>query len=230
MSYVLQMIEEGEHQTQDFKMRVDDSMKIARTIVAFANTQGGRLLVGVKDNGSVVGVKTDEEYHMIDQACHAHCKPSIPFEVQVWRAEGKSILEVQIPKSPNRPHFCPDDQGKLQAYLREDDRIHKATPVQVRVWQYEMRMERSEFHYDQYIGKLFAAWRNGRDLAFRQVARIARISFSDTEELLCLLVVWGIVHWQRGPKGLVYALADADALDALETQGAESFRWKNYSR
>ena len=50
MSYVQQMIEEGE-QTQDFKMRIDDAAKIARTLVAFANTDGGRLLIGVKDNG-----------------------------------------------------------------------------------------------------------------------------------------------------------------------------------
>ena len=58
MSYVLQMIEEGEHQTQDFKMRVDDAPRRSRgRLVAFANTEGGRLLVGVKDNGAVAGVK-----------------------------------------------------------------------------------------------------------------------------------------------------------------------------
>ena len=66
MSYVLQMIEEGEHQTQDFKMRVDNARKIAKTIVAFANSNGGRLLIGVKDNGGIVGVQTDEEVHVIE--------------------------------------------------------------------------------------------------------------------------------------------------------------------
>ena len=70
MSYVLQMIEEGEHQSQDFKMRVDDARKIARTIVAFANSDGGRLLIGVKDNGGIVGVRAEEEVHVIEMACH----------------------------------------------------------------------------------------------------------------------------------------------------------------
>jgi len=58
---------------------------------------------------------------------------------------------------------------------------------------------------------------------------MARLSFEDTEDLLCLLVVWGIVRWERGKRGLLYGLSDASALDELETQGAERFRWKNYS-
>ena len=65
MSHVLRMIAEGEHQQQDFKTRIDDSRKIARTLVAFANADGGRLLVGVKDNGTVSGVRVDEELHMV---------------------------------------------------------------------------------------------------------------------------------------------------------------------
>ena len=229
MSYVQKMIAEGEHQTQDFKMRVDDAQKIARTIVAFANTDGGRLLIGVKDNGAITGVNQEEEYHMIDLACQSHCKPAVPFEIQVWKAEGRSILEVRIPRSAQRPHFCEDEQGQWRAYLRREDRIHRASPVQVKVWQYEMRTDRSEFRYDQYIGKLFASWRLGKELNFRQVARKARLSFSDAEDLLCLLIVWGIIRWERGQRGLLYCLNDENALDKLETEGAEKFRWKNYS-
>ena len=97
------------------------------------------------------------------------------------------------------------------------------------VWQYEMRMDRSEFRYDQFIGKLFNAWRDGRQLRFQQVARMARLRYEDAEDLLCLLIVWNIIEWERGARGLVYQLADASALDELETRGPEQFRWKNYS-
>ena len=78
----------------------------------------------------------------------------------------------------------------------------------------------------KFIGKLFNAWREGRQLRFQQVARIARLPFEDAEDLLCLLIVWNIIQWDRGPRGLVYGLADATALDALETRGPEQFRWK----
>lgn len=46
--YILELIEEGEHEMQDFKFSISDSRKIARSISAFANHSGGRLLVGVK--------------------------------------------------------------------------------------------------------------------------------------------------------------------------------------
>ena len=61
-------IEEGEHLRQDFKHSITDSKKIARTIVAFANTSGGRLLIGVKDNGKLIGINTDEDYYMVEAA------------------------------------------------------------------------------------------------------------------------------------------------------------------
>jgi len=55
------MIREGEHVSQDFKYFLSDTRKIARTLAAFANSKGGRLLVGVKDNGNIVGLKHQEE-------------------------------------------------------------------------------------------------------------------------------------------------------------------------
>ena len=64
MSFVLRMIAEGEHQQQDFKLRVDDAAKIAKTLCAFANSQGGRLLIGVRDSGEVAGCRVEEEFHM----------------------------------------------------------------------------------------------------------------------------------------------------------------------
>ena len=62
------LIEQGEHQQLDFKFEVSDSKKIARTLSAFANTDGGRLLIGVKDNGNISGVRSEEEYYMIEAA------------------------------------------------------------------------------------------------------------------------------------------------------------------
>ena len=60
--YLIQrLIAEGEHLHQDFKFAISDARKIARTFSAFANAGGGHLLVGVKDNGVVAGIRTDEE-------------------------------------------------------------------------------------------------------------------------------------------------------------------------
>ena len=65
----------------------------------------------------------------------------------------------------------------------------------IKVWQYEMRMDRSEFRYDEYVGRLFKRWRDGQTLRFPQVARTARMEFEDAEDLLALLTVLG--HCRR---------------------------------
>ena len=59
--YIQNLIEDGEHEQQDFKFKISDARKIARSISAFANHSGGCLLVGVKDNGKVVGIECEEE-------------------------------------------------------------------------------------------------------------------------------------------------------------------------
>lgn len=46
--YIQQLITEGEHVHQDFKFAISDARKIAKSLSAFANTGGGRLLIGVK--------------------------------------------------------------------------------------------------------------------------------------------------------------------------------------
>ena len=70
--YIHALIAEGEHQQQDFKFEISDARKIAKTLSAFANTDGGRLLIGVKDNGKIAGVRSEEEKYMIimqDNGC-----------------------------------------------------------------------------------------------------------------------------------------------------------------
>ena len=73
--YLQQLIAEGEHQQQDFKFEISDARKIARSLSAFFNTDGGRLLIGVKDNGRIAGVRSEEEIYMIEAAAKLYCRP-----------------------------------------------------------------------------------------------------------------------------------------------------------
>ena len=69
--YIHSLIAEGEHQQQDFKFEISDARKIAKSLSAFANTEGGRLLIGVKDNGKIAGIRSDEEKYMMEAAATA---------------------------------------------------------------------------------------------------------------------------------------------------------------
>src|SRR5512141_357606 len=104
-NYVKNLIESGENQQLDFKFEISSAKKIARTFSAFANTFGGRLLIGVKDNGKISGIRSEEEAYMAESAAHVFCKPAVEYHLKKWIIDGKSILEVEVPVSKKRPHY-----------------------------------------------------------------------------------------------------------------------------
>ena len=120
-NYLKKLIAEGENQQLDFKYCVSDSRKIARTLTAFANTNGGRLLIGVRDNGSIAGIRSDEELYMVDTAAHLFCRPEIIYTTKQYVITGKTILEVDVEKGVKRPYQSKDEEGKWLSYFRYKD-------------------------------------------------------------------------------------------------------------
>jgi predicted HTH transcriptional regulator len=136
--YIKKLISEGEHQQLDFKFEVSDYQKIARTLAAFANTDGGRLLIGVKDNGAIAGVRSAEEYYMIEGASRLYCRPEVSFTSREWNVEGRSVLEIMVAKGDHgAPHHAPDKDGKWKVYIRKGDQNLVAHPVLLKVWKRE---------------------------------------------------------------------------------------------
>ena len=132
--HIQKLIEEGEHQLLDFKFEISDSKRIARSLAAFANTDGGRLLVGVKDNGAIAGVRSDEEIHMIQAAAEMYCQPKVQYSTEEWEINGKTVLEVIIPKDKDTKHKAPDNQGNYKVFVRVKDENIVADPILLKVW------------------------------------------------------------------------------------------------
>ncbi|MBQ2563665.1 MAG: ATP-binding protein [Muribaculaceae bacterium] len=131
--YIEQLITQGEHVHQDFKYQITDARKIARSISAFANNSGGHLLVGVKDNGSIVGVSSDEEIYMIEQAAQMYCQPEQQVKFEVFRVAGKNVLKVDIDEAKTKPVKAPDDNGHWRTYYRVADENVLASSTHVKV-------------------------------------------------------------------------------------------------
>ena len=149
VKYIEDLIAEGEHQLQDFKFEISDSRKIAITLVAFANTEGGRLLIGVKDNGKITGIRSEEEIHMIEAAAEMYSRPEIPFESFRRNIGGKTILEVIVHPSANKPHYAMDHNKKWLAFHRVDDQNLLATPILLQVWKREKRVKGTFIEYSE---------------------------------------------------------------------------------
>ena len=137
--YIQQLVSEGEHGHQDFKFEISDARKIARSLSAFANTEGGRLLVGVKDNGKIAGIRSEEEIYMIEAAATMYCQPQVEVETQTYIVEGRTVLLVKIDETENKPVYAIDEDNKQKAYIRIKDENILATPVHLKVWQHSQK-------------------------------------------------------------------------------------------
>ena len=193
MSYVLTYIAQGEHQQQDFKVRIDDSRKIAKTLVAFANTDGGRLLIGVKDNGIVCGCRVEEEVHMIEAAAEMYCEPPVEFKVQCWKVDNQNVVEISIERSHKRPHLAINEENAKRAFVRQNDRNLSANGVLRKVWEHEREQQSQNFEYDAEKEKLFDKLHDRKSLGFRAISRITKLNPHQTENMLAQLIAWEVL-------------------------------------
>src|ERR1700761_8989244 len=131
---IKKLIFEGEGVSLDFKKTITSCEKIARTMVAFANNKGGRLLIGVADDGTVKGVKSDdEERYMITKAAHIYAKPALEPRFEEVYIDQKLVLVVEIEQSNLKPHYALAEDGKWWVYVRVKDKSVLASKVVVDV-------------------------------------------------------------------------------------------------
>jgi predicted HTH transcriptional regulator len=122
---LLDMIEEGENLTCEFKRKFSTVEKIAREMIAFANTKGGYLIIGVDDDKEIIGVESEKtEAELIVDAAQNFCEPPLNIKIDYIEIKGKEVVVVEIFESKNKPH-------RLQDYLKELD-VNKST-VTIRV-------------------------------------------------------------------------------------------------
>jgi predicted HTH transcriptional regulator len=117
---VLNLLRRSEGKTLEFKRDLSSPPKVLQTLIAFANTAGGILLIGVEDKtGNVVGVSKPLDLeerlaNLISDCISPRLVPEI--EVLPWRQT--QLLGVQVYPSSNRPHFLDNEGLEKGTYVR----------------------------------------------------------------------------------------------------------------
>ncbi len=118
----------GEGLRIEFKKKATFPEKIVREVIAFANTEGGDLLIGVDDDGNVSGQRhIEEEIFVMERAIRELIFPQLDVEIfTVKISDKKGIAVFRIQKSPDRPHYLQESNRK-QAFVRVQDRSIQAS-------------------------------------------------------------------------------------------------------
>ena len=193
--YLQSLIKEGEHQQQDFKYRVSDAMKLAKSVSAFANTDGGRLLIGVRDDGHMSGVRDEEEIYMMHQAAFRYCRPQASIKFETYHIEGRHIVIATVPPTDHRPVCAIDDEGKLRAYIRIADENIVASPVHLAIWRESQNPQGTMMTYTDTVRKLIEAMQDQR-LTLNQLVRRSGIPRPKVITLLARLIRFHVAQWE----------------------------------
>ena len=201
-------ISQGEHQQQDFKYKVSDAVKLARSVSAFANTDGGRLLIGVRDDGRIHGVQSEEEVYMMEAAANRYCSPESVIHFESIQAEGHTVVIATIPSATHRPVCAlePDDTPqpnhiaiggntyKTTAYVRVADQNIVASPVHLSFWRQQQQSFGTTLHFTDAEHRLLAILHDEPAFTLNRLTRLARLPRKRVSDLLARFVRYGVVE------------------------------------
>ena len=206
--YIKDLISQGEGLHLDFKFEVSDATKIARSLVAFANTDGGKLLIGVNDDGIIKGIHSEEEKFMIENAANNYCQPKVVYNSKEWNIKGKKLLEVDIPISKDYPHKAPDQNGNYKAYIRYEDQNLLAESILIKIWNKEKSLKDIQLIYTDELKQILNYIQQNEPITVNDLRQSFNLSKYNAEHILSDLIIFDVVNMEISDTTINFYLTD----------------------
>ena len=192
-----ELVRQGEGKFLEFKLKTNHPEKIVREAVAFANTSGGKLLIGIGDDKTVKGLKfADEDEYIMVKALEKYIYPAIDYELERVLVEGeKEVLIFNIQASPIKPHYV-DLDGKPEnrkAYVRVADKSVQASKEVREILKGERKAQNMKFHYGEKEQTLLRYLAENNTITLEIFMEIAKIPRKIASRTLVLLVLANVL-------------------------------------
>ncbi|MEQ8241370.1 MAG: ATP-binding protein [Cyclobacteriaceae bacterium] len=150
---VKKLVFRGENAKVEFKRKLNHPEKVIREIIAFANTDGGHLFIGIDDNKTIAGLKyPEEEDFILKKAISELCKPEIRFDAEIIKLnEQMGLLHYFIYPSEKKPHFAFEQKHHRygKAFVRVNDRSIQASKEMRKILKLSARGEEKTLQYGE---------------------------------------------------------------------------------
>jgi len=101
-------IQKGENKKLEFKVKFPKSETLAKTIIAFSNTAGGKLIIGVDDNRNIIGIDEDKVFEYEEKIASIIsdlCYPVILPEIYIQNINSKILLVIEVFRGALLPYY-----------------------------------------------------------------------------------------------------------------------------
>jgi predicted HTH transcriptional regulator len=201
------LVWQGEGMHLEFKRKVAFPDKVIREMIAFANTEGGTLLIGVDDDGTISGVKyPDEEMLLLRQSLHEHCRPAIHFdEVVIPISKKKFVIRYDVQLSGRRPHFFVGEKESKACFVRFRDMSVKASREVHEIVRRSKKEKDIRFTFGEAEKKLMEYLDEKENITLPEFRRLAGLNRFMAAKKLILLVLANVLRVSPTEKGDLYS-------------------------
>ena len=195
MKTLRNLVRQGEGEALEFKLKANHPEKIIREIVAFANTNGGILLVGIGDDKGISGLKfADEDEYVLVRAIEKYCFPAVQYQIERLPInDERDILVFTIPKSEKKPHYVKlETDTHPKAYVRVKDKSVQASKEVTKI----LRREKEEglmFNFGEKEKKLMVYLAENQKISVDLFSKLAHIPRWLAAKTLILLVLTNVL-------------------------------------
>jgi predicted HTH transcriptional regulator len=207
------LVSKGEGQNIEFKLKAAFPEKIVREMVAFANSKGGQLFVGINDDGKISGVKfADEERFVIEKAINDHIRPGIKYTCEfISVGKKRSVLYYRIFETRRKPiYFLHDPLKKGRAFVRVEDKSVKASREMVEILRRSKKNKSYPVRLNDTEQKLFRFLDENGKATLAEFIEISGISKYQASQILVNLVISNILNIENGENVDYYSMKETE--------------------
>lgn len=193
-----QLVKKGEGQQLEFKLKSNHPDKIMKEVVAFANSDGGKLLIGVADDKELIGLKyPDEDEYIISKSIEKFIFPEVNYSLEKIRLDNeKEVLVYDILASENKPHFLdlkgiPDER---KIFVRSDDKSIQASKEVKEILKGKKKDKGYKFAYGEKENLLMKYLDKNKEITVTMFSELAEIPKKIASRTLVLLVLAGVLR------------------------------------
>jgi len=206
------LVKKGEGLHLEFKKKADHPDKIVREMVAFSNTGGGILLLGVDDNRNLSGLKfPDEDTYVMQAAIHLYAKPILPVKIEVIPiSSGLSVLLFEVKSGTEKPYFWLADKEKqiFKAYIRHKDQSLKASKEMFQILRFGAENQaKRPFQLKELEVKVLSFLGEKGSITLIDLCTLAKIPVRKASKILVSWVKQGVLEINPGEDFDTYILS-----------------------
>ncbi len=194
------LVSEGEGLHIEFKRKVIYPQKILREVVAFVNTEGGKLCIGVADNGLIPGLKyPDEAIYMMEKAMEDYCKPAVTYKtykVPIPYTNGCEVVVFDFEPHPKRPVYLLYKKNTRvgKAYVRIEDKSAQASKEMRMIMKARANEKDVLLQYGQHERTLLQYLGSHKRINLEQYANLVDISEQEASTILVNMTLANIIE------------------------------------